>query len=242
MSTRRRHNGPDTYASGSGSKISGCVSTPSERPCAFSFSVILRALSELTLCLGTLLLIFCFAKCIFDVVRSRNDTVYETDTTESERSFEPYIPRRERRERRNRQNPQRSAYRAESSAETILEEEWRRDYVPPIVLRSQVQMPTSTHAGSRLRGVSPSRPATGLPGRLECQICFDEKSREDFPSRRMTKKCKHEATDCCNTCLAQAISTAFEGNIWDDIRCPICNEQLEFQDMAELAPRNIFER
>jgi hypothetical protein len=58
----------------------------------------------------------------------------------------------------------------------------------------------------------------------------------------MTKQCKHEPTDCCNTCLAQAIRTAFEGNMWDDIRCPICNKQLQFQDMAELAPRNVFER
>ena len=213
-----------------------------KRPYAFSFFVILCSLSELTLCSGTLLLIICFAKCIFDVVRSRTGTVYETDTTESERSFEPYVPRRGRRERRNRQNSQRRAYRAEWSAETVLEGEWPRDYVPPIAPRSQVRVPASTHAGSRLRGASTSRPATGLPGELECQICFDEKSREDFPSQRITKKCKHEATDCCNTCLAQAIRTAFEGNIWDDIRCPICNEQLEFQDMAELAPSNIFER
>lgn len=81
-----------------------------------------------------------------------------------------------------------------------------------------------------------------IPGGLECQICFDVKPEEEFPSRRMTEKCKHDATDCCSECLNHSISTAFEGNMWDDIRCPICNEQLQFQDMAELAPPTVFER
>ena len=85
-------------------------------------------------------------------------------------------------------------------------------------------------------------PPSGVPRGIECQICFDEKTLNDFPSRRMTSNCQHEPTDCCNACLAQAISISFGGNMWDDIRCPICNEQLEYQDMIELAPPEVFQR
>lgn len=113
--------------------------------------------------------------------------------------------------------------------------------IPPTRAHSHTRGPTPSRADSR-QNSSPPNSRSGLPGGLECQICFDVKSREEFPSRRMTKKCKHDPTDCCNDCLNRAISTASEGNMWDDIRCPICNEQLQFQDMAELAPRDVFER
>lgn len=179
------------------------------------------------------------------MVRSRAEPVYTTETTESERSFEHYIPRRERRERRRRRNSPNLQGRLTGSAwtlDTVSEEGWGGDYDPPRTSRSQRSRLDSNHETSRLRTASPSEQTTGLTGGLECKVCFDEKLRNDFPFRRVTKKCNHEPTDCCNSCLTQAIRTAFEGNMWDDIRCPICNEQLEFQDMAELAPPNIFER
>jgi hypothetical protein len=187
--------------------------------------------------LVTILMILCFAKCIFDSVKARNRRVYRADMTESERSFETYVPPRQRRERRHHRR---------WSDETVQEEDWERENRPTVsqaTLQSQRRrrQPSSMHAGYRQDSLQ-TGPAFRVPDGLECQICFDEKSREEFPSRRITKKCKHEPTDCCNACLAQAISTAFEGNMWDDIRCPLCNEQLQFHDMAELAPPHIFQR
>jgi hypothetical protein len=183
----------------------------------------------------TILMIFCFAKCIFDAVRARNNPVYQTDTTESERSFEPYIPRRARRERRSRRRWSTDSVQSEGLGRAVRPP---TSQMPP---RAPYQERSFVHPGSR-QTLSPAGATIGASGNVECQICFDLKSPDQFPSRKMTKKCNHEPTDCCNDCLAQAISTAFEGNMWDDIRCPMCNEQLEFQDMAELAPPNIFQR
>ncbi len=85
-------------------------------------------------------------------------------------------------------------------------------------------------------------PATSLSGLYECQVCLDEKFRPEFPGRVPTDACEHAATDCCTECLAQAITSAFEGNMWDDIRCPCCNIQLQHRDVAEFANPEIFSR
>ncbi|KAH9214827.1 hypothetical protein DL95DRAFT_502494 [Leptodontidium sp. 2 PMI_412] len=76
----------------------------------------------------------------------------------------------------------------------------------------------------------------------ECQVCLEEKTSTDFPSRTPTSECEHEVATCCNSCLVQTIVSAFEGNIWDDIRCPTCNLQLQHNDVAEFAPPEIFEK
>lgn len=88
----------------------------------------------------------------------------------------------------------------------------------------------------------PAGPATDLPEMTECQVCLEEKTSTDFPSRTPTSECEHEVATCCNSCLVQTIVSAFEGNIWDDIRCPTCNLQLQHNDVAEFAPPEIFEK
>ncbi len=85
-------------------------------------------------------------------------------------------------------------------------------------------------------------PSSDLPGMTECEVCMEEKMPTDFPSRAPTVGCTHEAKICCISCLSQSIVSAFEGNMWDDIRCPICNLQLQHNDIAEFAPPNIFEK
>lgn len=219
MSTRQRYNRPYTYSSRSRPTISG----------------------------GTILFLFCFAKCVYDVVkenRQRHQPVYQTGTTDSELSFEPYIPRRERRSRRHHRGRREWSTSRNRSVDTLQREDWTASYVmnaPSTRAQSHARERCSIRADSR-RNPSLASLDCEIPGGLECQICFDVKPEEEFPSRRMTKKCKHDATDCCSECLNHSISTAFEGNMWDDIRCPICNEQLQFQDMAELAPPSVFER
>lgn len=90
---------------------------------------------------------------------------------------------------------------------------------------------------------SSAGPAINIPGTVfECQVCLEEKDPSQFPIRHITDECQHEPTDCCTACLSESISTAFGGNMWDDIRCPICNVQLCHRDVAEFASKELFER
>lgn len=102
--------------------------------------------------------------------------------------------------------------------------------------------PPQAHLGS-LGFKSSPRPATNLPGTIfDCQVCLEGKNRSQFPIRQITDGCDHQPTDCCSACLSQSITSAFEGNMWDDIRCPICNVHLCHRDVAEFAAKEIFER
>jgi hypothetical protein len=85
--------------------------------------------------------------------------------------------------------------------------------------------------------------ASSIPGTVfECQVCLEEKDRSEFPIRQITDGCEHQPTECCSTCLTESIHAAFGGNMWDDIRCPICNLRLCHRDIAEFAPKEVFER
>jgi hypothetical protein len=87
-------------------------------------------------------------------------------------------------------------------------------------------------------------PATLLPPltSAECHVCFEEKDVSEYPIRSPTDGCHHFRTACCTDCLTQSITSSFEGNIWDDIRCPICGNQLQHKDVAEFATPEIFQR
>jgi hypothetical protein len=104
------------------------------------------------------------------------------------------------------------------------------------------QEPPRLHIAAQFTTVDPAGPVGDLPGMVECQVCMEEKLPSMFPARAPTDDCDHARSDCCSTCLAQAIITAFEGNMWDDIRCPMCNIQLQHKDVAEFAPPDIFAR
>ncbi len=83
---------------------------------------------------------------------------------------------------------------------------------------------------------------TELPKMRECKICLEDHLPFNFPVRTPTTGCEHAADDCCISCLTRAITNAFETNMWDDIRCPVCNLVLKHEDIAALAPRDVFER
>ncbi|KAF4630625.1 hypothetical protein G7Y89_g7514 [Cudoniella acicularis] len=112
-------------------------------------------------------------------------------------------------------------------------------------IEGQLQVPQAVHLAEE-RLPDSQIPASNIPGSnadlWRCEVCFEDKNRTEFPARVVTNTCQHGTLHCCNECLAQTITTAFEGNIWNDIRCPVCNEQLEHKDIAEFAPREIFER
>ena len=102
----------------------------------------------------------------------------------------------------------------------------------PVPAQAHVAPPTSKEGAA---------PATELPGAIECKVCLEQKLPDEFPSRNPTEVCDHPI-QCCKPCLAQSITSALEGRIWDDIRCPICNIQLQHQDVAKFSSKDIFER
>ncbi|CZR67604.1 uncharacterized protein PAC_17503 [Phialocephala subalpina] len=117
----------------------------------------------------------------------------------------------------------------------------------PLQAMIQVTPPLEAHMIGQAISVDVAAPAPidsleSLPRIIECQICMEEKLEEHFPSRCPTDRCTHEATDCCRTCLAQNITSGFESNVWNDIRCPIDNIRLEHKDVAEFAAPEIFSR
>lgn len=105
----------------------------------------------------------------------------------------------------------------------------------------QLPMPQQVHLPPPNLRPGPAIPATELPGAIECQVCLEKKLPDEFPTRQPTGACSHPV-NCCKPCISQSITSAFEGRIWDDIRCPFCNIQLQHQDVAEFAPADIFLR
>lgn len=115
--------------------------------------------------------------------------------------------------------------------------------IPITHLTTPLKIPTRLHIAEQYTSsLDPAVPLSELPGMVECKICTEEKLPSMFPPRPPTDSCVHAKDNCCRTCLAQTIIAAFEGNMWDDIRCPMCNIQLEHRDVAEFAPPDIFER
>jgi len=104
-----------------------------------------------------------------------------------------------------------------------------------------IQVPEQAHIALPASTESAAAPATELPGTIECQVCLEKKLLDEFPTRQPTITCDHPV-QCCTPCLSYSITAAFEGHIWNDIRCPICNIQLQHSDVAEFAPTDIFER
>lgn len=106
---------------------------------------------------------------------------------------------------------------------------------------SDIQPPPRAYLPPSSRKAA-AAPGTDLPDMIECQVCLEEKTANDYPARAPTSECEHEAATCCTSCLVQTIVSAFESNMWDDIRCPICNLQFQHSDVAEFAPPDIFEK
>jgi len=103
------------------------------------------------------------------------------------------------------------------------------------------QIPPPAHVAQEASTGGASGPATALPGTMECQVCLEHKLLDEFPQRNPTETCSH-AVACCITCLSQTITAAFEGRMWYDIRCPICNNELKHEDVAEFATQDIFQK
>lgn len=113
----------------------------------------------------------------------------------------------------------------------------------PLQAMLQITSPPIIHIGQALsiNHAAPA-PVQSLSRMIECQVCLEEKFEDQFPSHPPTHYCLHKGTDCCSSCLAQSITSSFESNVWDDIRCPICNWRLTHKDVAEFATPETFSR
>ncbi|KAJ4984141.1 E3 ubiquitin-protein ligase RNF19B [Stagonosporopsis vannaccii] len=75
----------------------------------------------------------------------------------------------------------------------------------------------------------------------ECVICTDNRCLSHFPSHAPTERCSHKA-DVCRRCLRQWITTTFAEKVWDEVNCPMCSERLDYEDVREFAPSEIFRK
>ncbi|KAF2856778.1 hypothetical protein T440DRAFT_356672, partial [Plenodomus tracheiphilus IPT5] len=75
----------------------------------------------------------------------------------------------------------------------------------------------------------------------ECIICTEIRSTHHFPSRPPTSQCTHEP-NTCRRCLRTWIHSEFKSKIWNEINCPICSTRMEYKDIRDFAPHEIFLR
>ena len=88
--------------------------------------------------------------------------------------------------------------------------------------------------------VSPHNEPAPVPEQL-CNVCFENLETDQFPGRKLTSACDHEAT-VCQSCLATSISIQLSCKIWDQISCPDCGAVLEHQDIKDFADGETFQR
>ena len=75
----------------------------------------------------------------------------------------------------------------------------------------------------------------------ECSICTDTRSLHRFPDRPPTERCSHDS-DACRRCLRTWIHSEFTSKIWNEINCPICAARMQYGDIREFAPKEVFRR
>ena len=109
--------------------------------------------------------------------------------------------------------------------------------------KSRILNPRRRPAPLELGNANPSSPHNEHAPISEqvCKVCLESFEMEQFPGRKLTLTCDHEAT-VCQSCLATSISTQLSSKIWDQINCPDCGAGLEHQDIKEFADEETFQR
>ena len=77
------------------------------------------------------------------------------------------------------------------------------------------------------------------PETRQCDVCLEDLSLAEFPSRRISAGCNH-APSCCLSCLRISIRSDHENKIWDAISCPVCSSRLNFRDVQAFADPETF--
>lgn len=80
-----------------------------------------------------------------------------------------------------------------------------------------------------------------LTPKKDCIVCTEKRSLRHFPIRLPTTQCEHEISTC-KRCLRNWIKMQFETKVWDQIGCPECRVRMQYEDMREFAPADVFRR
>jgi hypothetical protein len=93
---------------------------------------------------------------------------------------------------------------------------------------------TDDESNENLAKDEPERPTQ------QCIVCTEERMLEsDFICT--TDTCTH-LPQTCFICIQYHIKSNLEYRRWNDIRCPECNETIQYQDVERLADPETFER
>jgi hypothetical protein len=88
------------------------------------------------------------------------------------------------------------------------------------------------------RGKNGSRHVKTIPVQ-ECIICADTRPSYRFPDRPPTGECTHHA-EACRRCLRTWIQSEFSTKIWNEINCPMCAARMQYDDIRQFAPHEVF--
>ncbi|KAF2709796.1 hypothetical protein K504DRAFT_477016 [Pleomassaria siparia CBS 279.74] len=72
-------------------------------------------------------------------------------------------------------------------------------------------------------------------------VCAENRSIHRFPVRPPTSTCIHES-NTCRHCLRAWIKSEFKSKVWNLIDCPECRSRLQYEDVKQFAPPEIFRR
>lgn len=75
----------------------------------------------------------------------------------------------------------------------------------------------------------------------ECSICTSTLPVHRFPTQPPTSACSHESSTCRH-CLRTWLRTCIDTRLWDQITCPECAAQLQYEEVRKCAERKVFER
>lgn len=75
----------------------------------------------------------------------------------------------------------------------------------------------------------------------DCMVCAETLSVRRFPRRPPTTQCEHEI-NTCRHCLRGWIRSEFKSKVWDQLDCPECRARMEYDDVKQFAPPEVFRR
>lgn len=92
--------------------------------------------------------------------------------------------------------------------------------------------PHSSNTGSKRSKARPTK---------ECIICTDTRSLHHFPTQTPTEQCTHDI-DVCRRCLRRWIESSFTTKMWNEMTCPVCAAQMQYDDVRAFASKEVFRR
>jgi hypothetical protein len=101
---------------------------------------------------------------------------------------------------------------------------------------------TNTKLGStKSRASNPGSRLSRTHAKKECIICTDTRSLHHFPDQTPTAHCTHD-TNVCRRCLRTWIESSFATKVWNEMTCPVCAAQMQYNDVRAFAPKDVFRR